>query len=94
MGYPFINSILEGPDITTPSLEVVRIFFLGLVAVSADIQQTFPEVMLTRRKGDAFLLLWWAELNYPEEHEGCQLTVSSSDLRQIRPQMFPSFEPN
>ena len=74
-GLSLNDCILQGPDWTTPLLEVLCRFRLGDVAVAADIQEMFLQVKVPSNHRDALRLLWWPNGDLNEQPVEYRMTV-------------------
>ncbi|KAK3886574.1 hypothetical protein Pcinc_009223 [Petrolisthes cinctipes] len=68
-------SLLQGPDLTNPLLEVLIRFRQGYYAFTADIESMFYQVFVPERDRDYLRFLWWPEGNYEVQPNIYRMTV-------------------
>ncbi|MBM6549261.1 hypothetical protein, partial [Streptococcus dysgalactiae] len=74
-GLSLNDRLLQGPDWTTPLIEVLCRFRLGRIAVAADIKEMFLQVKIPTEHRDAFRLLWWPNNDMDKAASEYRLTV-------------------
>ena len=70
LGGANLNDILyQGPDLTTPLLDVITRFRFGSFGFAADIQKMFYQVRVPERDRDMMRYVWWpqGDINRPVE---------------------------
>ncbi|KAK4325419.1 hypothetical protein Pmani_004014 [Petrolisthes manimaculis] len=67
-GISLNDSLLQGPDLTNPLLEV-------LIRFTADIESMFYQVFVPERDRDYLRFLWWPDGNYEVQPNVYQMTV-------------------
>ena len=74
-GVSLNDCIMQGPDWTTPLVEVLCRFRLGKIAVSADITEMFMQVKMPEETRNAFRLLWWPDGDMDQHATEYRMTV-------------------
>lgn len=72
------DRLLQGPDWTTPLIDVLCRFRLGLVAVAADIREMFMQVKVPVQHRDALRFLWWTDGEPDSDGENDDLNGNES----------------
>ncbi|VDP91387.1 unnamed protein product [Echinostoma caproni] len=70
---------LQGPDLTTPLIEVLCRFRLGSIAVAADIEEMFMQVKVPKGQRGALRLWWWPDGDLDGPAQEYQMTVHPFD---------------
>ena len=62
-GFCLNDALLQGPDLTTPLIDVLLRFRIGKHAYAADIKGIFNQVLVPPPHRDMFRFLWWKDGN-------------------------------
>ena len=69
------DRLLQGPDWTTPPIDVLCRFRVSKVALSADIREMFHQVKIPVGERDALRFLWWEGSDRDNTVVNCRMTV-------------------
>ena len=80
-GVSMNDSVLQGPDLTTPLIQVLHRFRQEQVAFMGDIDSMFYQVTVPKRDRDLLRFLWWKDGDRSQPVEVWRMTVHPFGLR-------------